>query len=207
MYTLHLTDAFVLDSYPRGETDKLYFFYTEQFGLVTIVAKGVRQEYSKMRGCLDLYMRTQIGFVAGKDMYRLTHTEARLSYPRLRSDFFRYRGAQAVGDLIVRLVGQHEGDNALWTLAAQTFAALASEALMPSQLGALLYGFQVKFFSILGYLPLERPAVVDMLYRVEDITHLGPLGAQQEEDIRLFLRGIYAYAGAAPQSMQAFLFS
>ena len=204
-YTHHITDALVLGSYPRAEGDRLFSLYTERYGLVPVLAKGIRYEKSKMRGCLDMYARVHVGFVAGKELYRLTYAEARSGYTRLQSELFRFRGTRAVGDMISHLVGEKESDPLLWELVVETFAFLDDERVAPDKLTSVLCGFQIKLLSILGYLPGKRPAVVDALYTAKDVSMLASIGAKEREDVRAFLRAVYAYVGLPPPVVQTFL--
>lgn len=207
-YQIHITDAFVLDSYQRAEGDRLFSLYTERYGLVPVLAKGIRYEKSKMRGCLDMYARVRVGFVAGKELYRLTYAEALSGYTRLQSELFRFRGARAVGDMVSYLVGEKESDPLLWELVVETFAFLDNERVAPAQLSPVLYGFQIKLLSILGYLPEKRPAVVDVFYNAKDVSGLASsMGAEEQEDVRAFLRAVYAYMGPPPHIVQTFLSS
>ncbi|TSC78419.1 MAG: DNA repair protein RecO [Parcubacteria group bacterium Gr01-1014_29] len=195
----------MLDSYQRAEGDRLFSLYTERYGLVPVLAKGIRYEKSKMRGCLDMYARVHVGFVAGKELYRLTYAEARPGYTRLQSELFRFRGARAVGDMISHLVGEKEGDPLLWELVVETFAFLNETCLTAVQLTPLLYGFQIKLFSILGYLPGKRPTIVDVLYNAKNVSVLASLGREEREDVRAFLRAVYVYVGPPPHVVQTFL--
>lgn len=206
-YQLHITDAFVLGSYPRAEGDRLFSLYTEQYGLAPVLAKGIRYEKSKMRGCLDRYARVHVGFVAGKELYHLTYAEARSGYTRLQSELFRFRGARSMGDMLAHLVGEKENDPLLWKLVVETFTSLDDTCLTAVQLTPLLYGFQIKLLSILGYLPEKRPAIVDALYTAKDVSMLAVIDAEEQEDVRAFLRAVYAYASLPPHVVQTFLSS
>src|SRR3989338_7335833 len=95
-YDTYHTDALVLGARARGEADMMISAYTKDFGGVTVLAKSVRLEKSKLRGALDMFSLAHIGFVAGRDIYRLTHAESLCVFPRLREDMFRFRAMSAV---------------------------------------------------------------------------------------------------------------
>jgi DNA repair protein RecO (recombination protein O) len=75
MYSVYTTAGFVLGSAERGEANKIFSIYTEDFGLVRASAQGVRLEKSKLRYTLDDFARGHFSLVKGKELWRLTGSE------------------------------------------------------------------------------------------------------------------------------------
>lgn len=75
MYSVYTTAGFVLGSAERGEANKIFSIYTEDFGLVRASAQGVRLEKSKLRYTLDDFARGYFSLVKGKELWRLTGSE------------------------------------------------------------------------------------------------------------------------------------
>lgn len=75
MYQIHQTQGFIVSSYESGEVDNFYYIYTEEFGLLGILATGVRMQKSKFRYTLQPYSHVEVGFVKGKATFRLTHAK------------------------------------------------------------------------------------------------------------------------------------
>lgn len=75
MYSIYTTRGFVLGSAERGEANKIFSIYTEDFGLVRASAQGVRLEKSKLRYTLDDFARGYFSLVKGKELWRLTGSE------------------------------------------------------------------------------------------------------------------------------------
>lgn len=75
MYSVYTTAGFVLGSTERGEANKIYSIYTEDFGLVRASAQGVRLEKSKLRYNLDDFAHGYFSLVKGKELWRLTGSE------------------------------------------------------------------------------------------------------------------------------------
>jgi hypothetical protein len=71
MHTIHHTKAVILRSQPTRETDKMYWLFTEDFGLVVAVATGVRKAGSKLAGQLVDYSFVESDLVKGRDVWRL----------------------------------------------------------------------------------------------------------------------------------------
>jgi len=75
MYSVYTTAGFVLGSAERGEANKIYSIYTEDFGLVRAGAQGVRLEKSKLRYTLDDFTHGYFSLVRGRELWRLTGSE------------------------------------------------------------------------------------------------------------------------------------
>ena len=71
MYQKYYTEALILGSRERGESDRVYALYTEEFGLVRARASAVRTEKSRMRYALQNYSYAHVALVRGKQGWRL----------------------------------------------------------------------------------------------------------------------------------------
>lgn len=71
MYQKYQTEALVLASRERGESDKLFTLYTREFGLLYARASAVRKETSRMRYALTNYARAQVALVRGNRGWRV----------------------------------------------------------------------------------------------------------------------------------------
>ncbi|KKW47559.1 MAG: repair protein RecO protein, partial [Candidatus Kaiserbacteria bacterium GW2011_GWA2_58_9] len=71
MYQKYHTEALVLGNRERGENDRVFTLYTEEFGLVRARASAVRTEASRMRYALQNYSRARVALVRGKRGWRI----------------------------------------------------------------------------------------------------------------------------------------
>src|SRR3989344_5353808 len=71
MYQKYHTEAIVLGNPERGESDRVFTLYTEEFGLVRARASAVRSEKSRMRYALQNYSRAHVALVRGKHGWRI----------------------------------------------------------------------------------------------------------------------------------------
>lgn len=71
MHTIHHTRAIILKSQPSKEADKLFWLFTEEFGLVRAVATGVRKSGAKLVSQLIDYTMVDVDLVRGRDVWRL----------------------------------------------------------------------------------------------------------------------------------------
>lgn len=74
-YAVYTTRGWILASAPSGEASKSYSIYTEDFGLVSARAQGVRKLDSKLRYNLDDFSFATLSLVRGKEFWRLTGAE------------------------------------------------------------------------------------------------------------------------------------
>lgn len=150
MYQKYHTEALVLRSRERGESDKVFTLYTRDFGLVYAQATSVRSESSKMRYALQQYSHSNVSLVRGKRSWRLAGASA------LQGAYGDQRGIGAfarIAELTVRLV-HGEGAN------EYLFAALveAHDALMVERcdaFGMIEIVCVARVLYALGYISTE----------------------------------------------------
>ena len=150
MYRVHHTEAIIFAYADRGEADRLYVMYTKDHGKLSIFAKGVRHEKSKLRYHLSLFARVRVSFVEGKDILRLIDAEE-LEAPSAdeRAWFIARRSAA----FICRMVAGSERDVGLWGVIAPAFRMFATARSIP----ALFEDeFKARVLHQLGYLEDER---------------------------------------------------
>ncbi|PJE64762.1 MAG: DNA repair protein RecO [Candidatus Ryanbacteria bacterium CG10_big_fil_rev_8_21_14_0_10_43_42] len=194
-YDIHQTDALVLAVYPRGEADIRMRVYTEKYGMLSIYAKGIRLEKSKLRGHVELFTHVALSFIAGREQYRLVSAETRTPFGSIRNTMSRFRAATAVARIAMHLMVDEEQDARIWQLIKEAFRVINSDKYETREGSLLLYAFQVKMVALLGYMPDDRTEAVDRLYNAPTLISSDVLTRQEEITTRLFLRDIYAYAG------------
>lgn len=84
MHTVHHTKAVILKSQPSRESDKMFWLFTQEFGLVVAVATGVRKASAKLKGQLVDYAFIDVDLVRGRDVWRLV--SATLEFNPLAND-------------------------------------------------------------------------------------------------------------------------
>ncbi len=76
---IYNTKCFIIDSSPSGESDKIINIYTEDFGLIRSVAKGVREMKSKLRYSLQEATYGTVALVRGREIWRVTNASKEIS--------------------------------------------------------------------------------------------------------------------------------
>lgn len=72
MHTQYHTDAYILKSYPHGESNKTFILLTKDFGLVRANAQGIRLHKSKLKFSLQEYSKAHITLIKGKAGWKIT---------------------------------------------------------------------------------------------------------------------------------------
>ena len=65
MFTHYRTKGIILQKTDRGETDRLFTFYTKDFGKLDLLARAERKITSKLRGGLELFYLSEVEFIQG----------------------------------------------------------------------------------------------------------------------------------------------
>lgn len=70
-HEMHLLEGVVLDSREYGESGRILKILTVDYGVMSVVATGVRELRSKMRGSLDILQLVNFEYVEGREVNRL----------------------------------------------------------------------------------------------------------------------------------------
>jgi len=109
MTEIQRTEGIILRSIPFGEADAFFVILTKDFGKMKIFAKGVKKIDAKLAGHLDLFNKSEIAFVMGKKIPRLTSSITDDYYKNIKLDLERL----AVGFFVAELVEQMLEENVI----------------------------------------------------------------------------------------------
>lgn len=76
MHHLHTTPAFVLTSYPHGESSRVYKLFTREHGVLYVHAQSVRELRNRNRYALRTHTLATVTLVRGRDTWRLTSAQS-----------------------------------------------------------------------------------------------------------------------------------
>ncbi len=71
MHHIYTTPAFIVHSGPHGEAGKFLLFFTKDFGMIGVVAQGIRLNQSKLRYHIQDFNLSMVSIVRGKEIWRL----------------------------------------------------------------------------------------------------------------------------------------
>ncbi len=145
--------AIVLRDYRLGETSKIVVCYTQDYGKVRLVAKGVRKGGSRFGAALEPLMVSGVVFYLreGRDLSLVSQASIEREFPALRRDVVRMALGGAVVELLERLLPNHESDRDLYELTETALEDMSEQAL--PALDAVLWRFILNVASRLGYQP------------------------------------------------------
>ena len=152
-HQIHHTDAFILASYPRGESDRVVVLLSEEFGLVRGIATGVRKETSKLRYSLQPYTWSRVALVRGREVWRLTGASSHANvFAQVEHEDTRHTMMRIV-NLVKRLVHGEGKNTALYQMFSSALRELVAHEYTGEELEAFECLVVLDILSALGYEP------------------------------------------------------
>lgn len=124
------TKAIVVRRTNYGEADRIIQLITPQYGKLSVMARGVRKEKSKLAGGIELFARCDVTVTSGRssDLYMLTGARLEVFYRNIMSDYdhlqFGYEAIKQVSKAADAL-----DEPAFFDLLDQTFQWLDIETI------------------------------------------------------------------------------
>ena len=120
------TKAIVLRRTNYAEADRILQLLTPNHGKLSVIAKGVRREKSKLAGGIELFAICDVSIIPGKgDMGTLTSSRLDTFYAHIMEEYdrlqFGYEAIKQVGNAVEAV-----SEPAFFELLATTFASLDS---------------------------------------------------------------------------------
>ncbi|TSD01172.1 MAG: DNA repair protein RecO [Parcubacteria group bacterium Athens0714_25] len=131
-----------------GEADRLYFIFTEEFGMVKAVAQGVRYLKSKLRFNLDLFSFCNFSLVKTKDSWRIIDAIEKEKNKEFINNAEKLNTFTNIASLMIRMIKGEEKNDFIWQ-------ELASFLKGSVEKGAEVF-FIAKILKNLGYLTDEN---------------------------------------------------
>jgi DNA repair protein RecO (recombination protein O) len=151
MFTLYRTQGIILSKKDRGEADRIFTFYTKDFGRLELTAKAVRKIKSKLRAGLELFYFSEIEFIQGKNQKTITDVVLLDKFKDIRKDVDKLKVAYQISSLAEKLLRGQEKEERIWKLFSEVFQRLNSPAVKGFKAVSLYHYFLWNFFSLLGY--------------------------------------------------------
>jgi len=145
-YRVYQTEGIVLAKKDFGEAERLFYIFTEKFGMVKAVARGVRYIKSKLRPNLDLFFYDNFSLIMARDVWKITDaTEiANIKNPEGLKIFAK------IANFLTRMIKGEEKNDFIWQEIKNLFFFLKSDN---RNLKDLEISFLARLLNNLGYLP------------------------------------------------------
>lgn len=151
MFIHHRTQGFVLQKEDRGEADRIFTVFTQDFGKLELLAKAERKIKSKLRSGLELFYLSDVEFIQGKTQKTITDAMAIDRFKSLRNNLLKLSIGYRIAEVFDALVKSEERDEKLWDLLIEVFTKISEGNLKTLTSGLSFYYFLWNFFAILGY--------------------------------------------------------
>jgi DNA repair protein RecO (recombination protein O) len=140
----------VLRSIRYGEADRILDLYTQDAGLVSAIAKGIRRTKSRFGARLEPF--SCVDFVAyhGRTLDTVTQAEVLRSFRTVREDLSRFEAAAGMVRSVRALSGGDEADRRVFNLLYNGLGALESRE---GGFEAVEASFGLKLSILAGYAP------------------------------------------------------
>ena len=104
MARLYKATGINLKAIPLGESDRLLSILTPEYGLIRVVAPGVRKQKSKLGGKTELFVVNQLLISKGRSLDRINQAETITSYIGLSQNLGKLAAGQYLAELVLHQV-------------------------------------------------------------------------------------------------------
>ena len=108
------TDALVLHVFDYLETSRIVRLATREFGVLSVLARGVRRSSSRFGSALDLFAEgaAHIEMRPGRDLQTLSGFDVTRARPELALDLTRFTAASALSECVQRMMSEDHAPEA-----------------------------------------------------------------------------------------------
>ncbi len=140
----------VLRSFRFAEADRILDLYTQESGLVSAIAKGIRRTKSRFGGRLEPLSCVEFMAYEGKSLDTVTQVEVLHSFHRVRENLARLETAGSMAGAVRVFAGGGEADRRIFNL---LYHALEELENRESGFAALEAAFKLKLSMLAGFAP------------------------------------------------------
>ena len=133
-----------------GERDRILSLYTEELGLITVIANGSRSIKSRSLVSTEMFCYSRFVLAKRKDVYILKEVELIESFFDLRSDIEKVALAGYVCEVVEHVGTENMPEPDLLRLSLNTLFAIAKEKAPKAQVKG---AFEMRAAASLGFMP------------------------------------------------------
>ena len=147
--TIFETKAVVIRHIPLGEADRLVTFFSEKFGKVRAIARGVRRYKSKMAGHLDTLNLVTISVGKGKGIDVIIEVDTLNDYSKIKGNLKNISLATYLSELVEGVSVEESPNETLFDMFVSTLDKIPD---LDTYKGVLRY-FEIKLLEYSGFAP------------------------------------------------------
>lgn len=147
---VYKSKGIVLRSIRYGEADRILDLYTQDSGLISAIAKGIRRTKSRFGGRLEPLSCVDFLAYEGRTLDTVTQVEVLHSFHSIREDLKRLEAAGGMVATVRALSGGDEADRRVFNLLYHALDALEARG---SGFRSIEAAFSLKLSVLAGYTP------------------------------------------------------
>jgi DNA repair protein RecO (recombination protein O) len=147
---VYKSKGIVLRSIRYGEADRILDLYTQEAGLVSAIAKGIRRTKSRFGGRLEPLSCVNFLAYEGRTLDTITQVEVLRSFRGVRENLARFEAAGGMVATVRALSGGGEADRRIFNLLYHALDALENR---DSNMKSVEAAFSLKLSVLAGYTP------------------------------------------------------
>ncbi len=149
------TEAIILKRRNVGEADRVVTCFSQKFGKLVLLARGVRKVTSRRAGALELLNWSKISVVRGRSFDLIEEAETKVSFLPIKSDLYKTGLAYQIAEVTCELTAERQPSRKLFNLLVAVLASLSVESDYLHQ-KLIVTIFQLKALEILGFYSLHK---------------------------------------------------
>ncbi|MFZ6036338.1 MAG: DNA repair protein RecO [Patescibacteria group bacterium] len=159
MSTYQMT-GIIIRHHDLREVDRTITLYTEEYGKITVLARGTRKISSKLAGSLEPIQLVTVQCVRGARLDTVTDVTVQDAWRRLHAEPAALALARYIATLLDRLLHDRQRDRHLYALVLQALQRLDTSGITPAQLFLLRWFFVWQLVSAVGHQPEVNRCVI-----------------------------------------------
>jgi DNA repair protein RecO (recombination protein O) len=113
-YRVYTTEGIILAKKDFNEADRLYFIFTEEFGMIKAIALGTRYLKSKLRPNLNLFSFNNFSLILAKDSWRIVDAVQKEENNKIINDVKNLNMFAKLSGLLIRMIKGEEKNEFIW---------------------------------------------------------------------------------------------
>jgi DNA repair protein RecO (recombination protein O) len=144
------TKGIIIKRRDLGEADRILTIFTNEYGKISVVAKGVRKTLSKLGGHLELFYKVDLILAEGKSMDLVTSVTIVDDYNNIRGDLNKITACHHIAEIVDRLLGDSQDNFEVFSLICDTLKKINHDNVLNE---LVLRYFELHLLTILGHRP------------------------------------------------------
>lgn len=137
----------ILKYYDFAEVDKILHIFTKEYGLLQVIAKGIRSHNKKSTGNANLLSVNEFLIRKGKNLGLVLNYEIQKHFPLLMLDYDKLIFSLFLGELILILVSEADETEVIFEFFIDTLEKIE----IAENPFSLCLWFQINLLRIIGY--------------------------------------------------------